>query len=121
MRFAGLLNKLASVLKVSFEYVKGCINSSQPSAGYVTHATDRVLWCYREPSLSDKQRKVARNWLERVKEETLRVEQGITKSVREALTLREDQTIGWDDDKRYEEIMRLVPAVSSEGWLLSRY
>jgi hypothetical protein len=43
-------------------------------AGYVTHGTDRALWAFRVPDLTESQIGIARTWLTRVEEETAAVE-----------------------------------------------
>ena len=80
------------------------------NTGYVTHATDRVLWCYREPGLNEGERKIALTWLNTVENEMRAIEKETpsAKAPNFALTLREDKTIGWDTDKRYDELMRLA-------------
>ncbi|KAH8115897.1 carboxylesterase [Phellopilus nigrolimitatus] len=81
--------------------------------GYVTHGTDSVLWHYREPNLEEDQKLVARNWVRVVNEELRAVEEAgkALKDVKQVLTLREDRTIGWDEDRRFDEVMRLIKAL----------
>ncbi|KAL5476704.1 hypothetical protein ACEPAI_2890 [Sanghuangporus weigelae] len=81
--------------------------------GYVTHATDRVLWFYYEPWLLEDQRPIALSWLSTVDKELSEFEAAgkTLKSVKQILTLREDKTIGWDEDRRYDELMKLTTSL----------
>ncbi|KAF7317744.1 Carboxylic ester hydrolase [Mycena kentingensis (nom. inval.)] len=85
--------------------------------GYVTHGTDRMLWAFRVPNLTESQMDVARNWLDRVQEETTAIEKA-GKSVHGlrdilVLGLGKDDAIGWTEDALWEEKMRLLDALPS--------
>lgn len=89
--------------------------------GYVTHATDGALWFLRLPSLTPSQVNVALAWLDAVAAEVKTLESD-TKQIRrlgvkEVLTLKDDQTIGWTTDSRWEKMMRLATALPGEGQL----
>ncbi|EJD05621.1 carboxylesterase [Fomitiporia mediterranea MF3/22] len=87
----------------------------QIAKGYVTHGTDRVIWCYFEPFLSESQRAVALSWLATIDEELTKAEKAAgkpLKDVQQVLTLREDMTIGWEIDRRFDEVMRLLKALT---------
>ncbi|KAI5119079.1 hypothetical protein M0805_005497 [Coniferiporia weirii] len=78
--------------------------------GYVTHGTDRLLWCFRMPALEEDEVDIARAWLDVVDAELRKAEEAgaAVRDVRDVLTLREDRTVGWDEDRRFDEVMRLV-------------
>lgn len=83
--------------------------------GYVTHATDRPIWALRLPALDTAQVDVARTWLDAVAAEVKLVEtQGNTHGLQEVLTLKEDRSIGWKVDERWNGLMRLREALPSE-------
>lgn len=83
--------------------------------GYVTHGTDRALWALRLPTLEPLQADVARKWLDAIDAAVRSVEaQGNTKGLQEVLALKEDKTIGWRGDDRWDELMRLRVALPSE-------
>ncbi|PPQ74026.1 hypothetical protein CVT24_012622 [Panaeolus cyanescens] len=82
--------------------------------GYVTHGCDRVLWALREPSLQGDQRDIAIAWLNRVYEEldTARsVGSNYRRPLTSVLTLKENKTIDWAEDARWDEMMELNAAV----------
>ncbi|KAF7317743.1 Carboxylic ester hydrolase [Mycena kentingensis (nom. inval.)] len=84
---------------------------------YVTHGTDRMLWAFRAPNLTESQMDVARNWLDRVQEETAAIEKA-GKSVHGlrdilVLGLGKDDAIGWTEDALWEQKMRLLDALPS--------
>lgn len=83
--------------------------------GYVTHGGDRVFWAFRSDMLYGDQVETARSWLDAVDKgiEELKVDKvGRDKeSLRRVLTLREDRTIGWDDDHRWDAMMHLAAGV----------
>ena len=85
--------------------------------GYVTHGTDRCFWALRLPNLTDAQQKVAIAWLDAVDKEVeiLEREGKPTRPVHEALTLREDQTIAWQVDARWDRLMDIVSTLPGEG------
>ncbi|KAI0948177.1 hypothetical protein AcW1_009761 [Taiwanofungus camphoratus] len=83
--------------------------------GYVTHGTDRILWALRLPSLEPSQAVVARTWLDSIASEVKEIEtHGNRKALEEVLMLKEDKTIGWRSDERWEELMRLRGAFPGE-------
>ena len=85
------------------------------SKDYVTHGTDRYLWALRRPNLNARQWNTAERWLEAVHQELRNVIQsGNAHASREVLTLKEDQSIGWTDDARYEEFMGLADILPGE-------
>ncbi|EPQ55190.1 carboxylesterase [Gloeophyllum trabeum ATCC 11539] len=81
--------------------------------GYVTHGSDRVMWALRIPSLEYDQAVTAGAWLDRIDKEIKEIEgksagalaDGDLKTV---LALREDKTIGWIEDKRWDELMKIA-------------
>ncbi|TFK50958.1 carboxylesterase [Heliocybe sulcata] len=81
--------------------------------GYVTHGTDRVLWALRLPSLNYDQAVTATAWLDRIDSEIKKLEgkdgEALKKKdLKEVLTLKEDRAIGWAEDGRWEELMRIA-------------
>jgi len=81
------------------------------AAGYVTHGTDRVLWALRIPSLERDQVEVAKGWLNQVAEEVNKLIYGLgsttRRDVREMLTLKEDRSIGWTKDEKWDTLIKL--------------
>ena len=86
------------------------------SLGYVTHGTDRPLWAFRSPILEPSQINVARQWLTTISQEVEALEkQGPNgRSPKESLTLKADRSISWEEDERWDEIMRLRLVLSGE-------
>ena len=84
--------------------------------GYVTHATDRPLWSLRAPVLKPDQIELAQKWITTVETETraIAAARRPLKGVREVLTLKEDKTIGWVEDVKYDEILRLAQVLPGE-------
>ena len=79
-------------------------------SGYVTHGTDRALWALRIPKLERDQVEVAKGWLNEVAEEVNKLIYGpgsTRRDVREMLTLKEDRSIGWTKDERWDTLMKL--------------
>ncbi|KAF9257137.1 carboxylesterase [Marasmius fiardii PR-910] len=73
--------------------------STDATEGYVTHATDTLLWHYRLPSLQDGEVQVADAWLDRIDEEVEKIEKGKDPVPTKVLTLKEDKTIEWETDE----------------------
>ena len=85
-------------------------------AGYVTHATDRVLWCYREPSLTKEQLAVAREWLDTIDKDSREIGGGgLKKDVKEILVLNEDKSISWRDDAQWDSLLRVAKILPGEN------
>jgi carboxylesterase type B len=84
--------------------------------GYVTHATDRCLWALRIPSL-DLQTTKALEWLDAVDKEVEILERDgpSDRPLDQALTLKEDQSIGWSQDARYDHLLAIAGVLPSEG------
>ncbi|KAJ7746756.1 Alpha/Beta hydrolase protein [Mycena maculata] len=88
--------------------------------GYVTHGSDRALWAFRVPDLTQSQIEIARNWLGRVDEEldavlhhSLAEGAGDLKPLRgpkEILILGEDRVVEFTEDLQWGEKMRLSSA-----------
>ncbi|KAH8089868.1 carboxylesterase [Cristinia sonorae] len=85
--------------------------------GYVTHATDRALWALRLPSLEPAQADVARAWLDTIAREVKELEEAgsSTRDIREILTLKEDRTIAWTEDKTWDDVVRLLKVLPGES------
>ncbi|THH16881.1 hypothetical protein EUX98_g9230 [Antrodiella citrinella] len=85
--------------------------------GYVTHATDRPLWALRLPILHPDQANVAHAWLDAVDAEVKTLEmKGVTgRGAREMLTLKEDKTIAWTEDGRWDEVSKLLKVLPGEN------
>lgn len=84
---------------------------NQP-AGYVTHGGDRVLWALRLPSLKQDQVDIAKGWLNRVADgvnESMNGEP--TRDVRDMITMREDRSICWTKDEKWDTLMKLEKVV----------
>ena len=84
--------------------------------GFVTHATDRVLWAFRVPVLRSAQAEVARAWLTIIAAELQKLEtEGKSgRGVKEILTLREDKTIEWMEDARWDGVIKKAKAFPGE-------
>lgn len=81
----------------------------------MTHATDRYLWALRRPNLNPKQWDTANRWVEAVHQELGNMAQvGNRYGHRQFLTLKEDQSIGWTSDERWEELMSMADVLSGE-------
>jgi len=85
--------------------------------GYVTHATDRSLWTLAVPWLQPSQLDVATAWLDAIAAEVNDLESNTKKvhGVREMLTLKDNRTIEWTADSRWEDVMRLATVLPGEG------
>ncbi|EMD35663.1 hypothetical protein CERSUDRAFT_157551 [Gelatoporia subvermispora B] len=82
--------------------------------GYVTHGSDRSLWALRLPVLKPDQADVARAWLDSINSALAAAENGEVRGLKEVLALNENQSIGWRDDDKWDEIMRLCQALPGE-------
>jgi len=81
------------------------------SKGYVTHGSDRTIWSFRA-----NEREIARSWLNAISAATEEAEKGIAgKGVMKVLTLREDRTIGWEDDRKWDEAMYFAQILPKQG------
>ncbi|KAH9836085.1 carboxylesterase [Rhodofomes roseus] len=86
--------------------------------GYVTHGTDRLLWTLRLPALEPVQIVAARTWLDIIDAETKSLEAGMNVNARDpkkVLALKEDKTVAWKDDDRWDHLMRLRTALPGEN------
>ena len=108
MRFVGHQNKTGAKVKSQFSerfFLKKSIFS-----GYVTHGSDRVLWALRIPILEPDQVEIAKTWLKKVAEEVNKLIYCPTlprRNVREMLTLKDDRSIGWTKDEKWDTLMKL--------------
>jgi hypothetical protein len=77
--------------------------------GYVTHGGDRFLWALRIPALQPKQVGIVKNWVDRIREEVKELEKEgkPLHDVKMMLALRDDMTIGWKEDQKWDDIMSL--------------
>ncbi|RPD60223.1 carboxylesterase [Lentinus tigrinus ALCF2SS1-7] len=82
--------------------------------GYVTHATDRVLWAFRLPSLQDDQPSVARAWLSTVADYVKRAEAGQGLPLKTVLALTESKEIREVVDEKWDEYMRMRTTLPGE-------
>lgn len=73
-----------------------------------------VIWSYRLPSLKEDEILIAKTWLIEVNRERDALEQAgkSTKSAKQILALREDREIEWEEDNKFDHIMRLEKVVS---------
>jgi hypothetical protein len=84
--------------------------------GYVTHGGDRSIWAFRlDGSLSTPEEvNTAKRWLDAIDGWIASVRPGVEPHVTHTigdvpiLTLREDASIGWDKDPRWDELMDLA-------------
>lgn len=85
--------------------------------GYVTHGADRPIWALRIPALESSENvEVAKQWLDRIDVETKAIEREgkSLHDVRSVLTLHEDKRIEWAEDKKWDEMIRLIKIVPGE-------
>ncbi|KAF8137391.1 Alpha/Beta hydrolase protein [Boletus edulis] len=84
--------------------------------GYVTHATDRCLWMVRIPSLSLSQKEKALEWLDAVDKEVeiLEREDHSSRPLDQALMLKEDQSIVWSLDARWNRFLAIAGVLPDE-------
>ena len=90
--------------------------------GYVTHGTDRFLWTLRLPILKPAQIVAARTWLDVIDAETKALEEGLNANARDprkVLALREDKTVSWKEDEKWDHLMRLRVAIPTENELVA--
>jgi len=85
-------------------------------SGYVTHGTDSPLWHLCHPLLKDDQVLTAHAWLDAVAQEVDKLQKDGTSghAVNEVLTLREDRSIGWDKDDKWDAMMKLCQILPGE-------
>lgn len=85
--------------------------------GLVTHGTDRCLWALRTPSMNYPQTKKAIEWLDAFDKEIAALEQHgkPMHGLNEVLTLKEDQSIEWAEDERWNELMNVVKVLPGES------
>lgn len=86
--------------------------------GYVTHGTDRFLWTLRLPALKGAQIIAARTWLDVIDAETKALEAGLNANARDprkVLALREDRAVAWQEDEKWDHLMRLRVAIPTEN------
>ncbi|TFK34010.1 carboxylesterase [Crucibulum laeve] len=83
---------------------------------YVTHGSDRCLWAFRLPNLTKEQVEITKRWLNRFFEElkTLEKEGKSSSGLKTVLALREDRTIGWDLDEKWDRLMSLRDILPGE-------
>jgi hypothetical protein len=72
---------------------------------------------YRLPTLEADQVHVAEAWLYAIDEAVAGYADGAQGLHHPVLSLRENKSIGWDEDRRWEELMRLLDALPGEGSL----
>ncbi|KAG2363174.1 Alpha/Beta hydrolase protein [Suillus spraguei] len=85
--------------------------------GWVTHGTDRCFWALRIPSMNYPQTKKAIEWLDAFDKEIAALEQQDKPmhELDEALTMQEDQSIVWAEDKRWAELMNIAKILPGES------
>lgn len=84
--------------------------------GLVTHGTDSCLWALRSPILSIPQKEVAVAWLDAIDTEfsILEREGKQTRALNQVLTLQEDHSIGWVEDKDWDRLMEIAKVLPGE-------
>ena len=72
-----------------------------------------MLWALRLPTLEQDQVEVARGWVDKVTEEMNKLMNGESAGldVRDMITLKEDRSIGWTKDERWDILMKLEKAL----------
>ena len=69
-----------------------------------------MLWALRSPRLERNQIEVAKGWLNEIAEEVNKLIYGpcsTRRDVREMLTLKEDRSIGWTKDEKWDTLIKL--------------
>ncbi|KAI6164473.1 Alpha/Beta hydrolase protein [Pisolithus thermaeus] len=92
--------------------------------GLVTHGTDSCLWALRVPIMSFPQKEVAVAWLDAIDKEfsILESEGKQTRALNQALTLREDQTIDWEEDRDWHRLMGVAKVLPGEDiWSVLKF
>ncbi|KAF7309471.1 Carboxylic ester hydrolase [Mycena indigotica] len=79
--------------------------------GYVTHGSDRALWAFRVPDLTEAQVEIARSWLARISEEVEAVESAgkPLRGPQDILALGEDRAIEWSEDSHCTRVLKCDP------------
>lgn len=84
--------------------------------GYVTHATDRYLWALRRPNLNPEQWDTANQWVEAFHQEmSVMIQFGNKYNHRQFLTLKEDRSVRWTSDGRWDELLNMADILPGEG------
>ena len=78
-----------------------------------------MLWAFRVPVLQSSQVEVTRAWLTIIAAELqkLETEGKSSRGVKEILTLREDKTIEWMEDERWDGVIKKAKAFPGEARL----
>jgi len=100
----------------TFRYtIKWTPEEARPN-GYVTHATDRVLWAFRIPELTDPQVDVARAWLDAIDQATqeLDLSHPGRRSLKEVLALQADKQVEWTVDENWDEATKMRKLLPGE-------
>jgi len=84
--------------------------------GYVTHATDMVLWAFRIPELTDPQIDVVRAWLGAIDRaiEELDLPHPGRRNLKEVLALQADKQIEWTVDENWDEATKMRKLLPGE-------
>ena len=71
------------------------------------------MWALRLPILEQDQVEVVRGWVDKVAEEVNKLMKGESTGldVRDMITLKEDRSIGWTKDERWDNLMKLEKAL----------
>lgn len=83
----------------------------------MTHGTDRWFWALRLPALTASDKRVAIAWLNAIDKETeaLEREGKPTRPLKQTLTLMEDQTIEWQEDRKWDQFIDIIKVLPGEG------
>lgn len=69
------------------------------------------MWALRLPSLTQDQVDVAKGWINRITEEANKLMDGDSGStrrdLRDMITLKEDKSIGWTKDEKWDTLIKL--------------
>lgn len=85
-------------------------------SGYVTHGTDRVLWAFRIPGLTDSQVDIARAWLDAIDQATqeLDLSHPGRRNLKEVLALQANKQIEWTVDEDWDEATKMRKLLPGE-------
>lgn len=74
-----------------------------------------MLWALRIPSLKPNQVDVAKEWINSIAEEANKLMNGESarEDLRDMITLKEDRSIGWTKDEKWDTLIKLEKVLDS--------
>ena len=76
-----------------------------------------MLWALRIPSLKPDQVDVAKEWINSIAEEVNKLMNGESarEDLRDMITLKEDRSIGWTKDEKWDTLIKLEKVLDSRS------